>query len=82
MAGLARLDLALYGAHLPDHEGVRDGVVDAADRLLALQAVQPWGQPYAPGEGWDWGSNGRILNNLVVLVVAISSPAIASTAMA
>src|SRR5215207_10472107 len=70
VAGLARLDLALYGAHLPDHDHVRYGVADAADRLLALQAAQPWGQPYAPGEGWDWGSNGRILNNLVVLVVA------------
>jgi Glycosyl hydrolase family 9 len=25
---------------------------------------------YAPSEGWHWGSNGRILNNLVVLAVA------------
>ena len=31
---------------------------------------QPWGQPYAPPDGWDWGSNGRILNNLVVLAAA------------
>ena len=37
---------------------------------MALQAAQPWGQPYAPADGWDWGSNGRILNNLVVLAVA------------
>ena len=43
---------------------------DGADRLLDLQAQQPWGQPYAPTDGWDWGSNGRILNNLVVLGVA------------
>jgi endoglucanase len=28
------------------------------------------GQPYAPRDGWDWGSNGRILNNLAVLAVA------------
>jgi endoglucanase len=70
VAGPARLDLALYGSHLPDHDDVRDGVVEAADRLLTLQAAQPWGQPYAPAGGWDWGSNGRILNNLVVLVVA------------
>ena len=70
VAGLARLDLALYGTHLPEHDDVRDGVVDAAERLLTLQAAQPWGQPYAPAEGWHWGSNGRILNNLVVLVVA------------
>ena len=50
--------------------GAAVAVVAAADRLMALQAAQPWGQPYAPGEGWDWGSNGRILNNLVVLAVA------------
>jgi hypothetical protein len=41
-----------------------------ADRLVELQRQQPWGQPYAPIEGWDWGSNGRILNNLVVIAVA------------
>ncbi|MEV6636773.1 glycoside hydrolase family 9 protein [Actinoplanes sp. NPDC051470] len=41
-----------------------------ADRLLELQAGQPWGQPYAPEQGWHWGSNGRILNNLVVLARA------------
>ena len=37
---------------------------------MRLQNTQPWGQPYLPKQGWDWGSNGRILNNLVVLVVA------------
>ena len=35
-----------------------------------LQDGQPWGQPYAPADGWDWGSNGLVLNNLVVLAVA------------
>jgi endoglucanase len=57
----ARLDLALAG-----HGSVRE----AADRFLAIAERQPWGQPYAPADGWDWGSNGRILNNLVVLAVA------------
>ncbi len=67
----ARLDLALVAAaNLPDRDRVRASVVDAADRLCALQSAQPWGQPYAPAAGWDWGSNGRILNNLVVLVAA------------
>jgi endoglucanase len=67
----AMLDLALVaGTDLPDRDRVRAGVVAAADRLRALQAAQPWGQPYAPPAGWDWGSNGRILNNLVVLVAA------------
>jgi endoglucanase len=64
----ARLDLALAGG--PDQDRARAGVRRCADQLLALQAAQPWGQPYAPDTGWDWGSNGRILNNLVVLAVA------------
>ena len=42
----------------------------AADRLVALQRSQPWDQPYAPAGGWDWGSTGRILANLVVLATA------------
>jgi endoglucanase len=66
----ARLDLALAGVGLPGHDEVRNSVVRGADRLLDVQQRQPWGQPYAPDAGWDWGSNGRILNNLVVLAVA------------
>ncbi|MFI5914087.1 glycoside hydrolase family 9 protein [Dactylosporangium sp. NPDC051541] len=64
VSGPTQLDLALAGRIPPD------GVRQAGDRLLELQARQPWGQPYAPAGGWSWGSNGRILNNLVVLAVA------------
>ena len=63
VAAAAAIDLALHG------EGA-DRLLAAADRLLAVQAAQPWGQPYAPADGWDWGSNGLILNHLVVLAVA------------
>lgn len=66
----ARLDLALHGQGLTDHDRVVESVRAGADRLLDLQSRQPWGQPYAPAAGWAWGSNGRILNNLVVLGVA------------
>ncbi|MDG4831102.1 glycoside hydrolase family 9 protein [Solwaraspora sp. WMMD1047] len=66
----ARLDLATGDRRLPDHDRVVGSVLDAAERLLDLQRGQPWGQPYAPAEGWAWGSNGRILNNLVVLATA------------
>jgi endoglucanase len=65
MAAAAALDLALHG-----HAGAIARVVDAAERLAELQGHQPWGQPYAPEDGWDWGSNGRVLDNLVVLAVA------------
>jgi endoglucanase len=70
VTALARLDLALAGSNLADREQVVESVQRGADRLLELQRQQPWGQPYAPAEGWDWGSNGRILNNLVVVAVA------------
>lgn len=70
VAAPARLDLATATLRLPDHEWVVGSVRDAAERLLDLQRRQPWGQPYAPPTGWDWGSNGRILNNLVVLATA------------
>jgi endoglucanase len=70
VAAPARLDLALSQHQLPDRDRVRGSVVKAADRLLDLQAEQPWSQPYAPPDGWDWGSNGLILNNLVVVATA------------
>ena len=70
VAAPARLDLALGGHRLPDHERIVGTVVDAADELLRVQSHQPWSQPYAPSDGWDWGSNGRVLNNLVVLATA------------
>ena len=47
--------------------GSTDLVRLAARRLVTLQRIQPWGQPYAPDGPWHWGSNGRILNNLMVL---------------
>jgi endoglucanase len=70
VTAVGQLDLALAGRHLIDYERVVDNLRLGADRLLELQRQQPWGQPYAPTEGWHWGSNGRILNNLVVLAVA------------
>jgi endoglucanase len=66
----ARLDLALAGADLTDHQRVINSVQLGAERLVELRSQQPWGQPYAPIDGWDWGSNGRILNNLVVIATA------------
>ena len=45
-------------------------MLTAAGRLVELQREQGWEQPYAPGPVWAWGSNGRLLNNLVVLGTA------------
>ena len=70
VGGPARLDLATAGVGLPDHDRMVDSVRQGALRIRKLQREQPWGQPYAPLDGWAWGSNGRILNNLVVLATA------------
>jgi endoglucanase len=70
VAAVAALDLARSGQELPDYDRVREMLRAAADQLLDIQRRQPWGQPYAPDTGWVWGSNGRLLNNLVVLATA------------
>jgi endoglucanase len=70
VAPLARLDLASSRSDQPDHDRMVESVAQAAQRLLDLQRHQPWDQPYAPTGGWAWGSNGRILNNLIVLATA------------
>jgi endoglucanase len=73
VAALARLDLALVPSEL-DRAPLRRAVLDAADRLLALQSRQPWDQPYAPADNrWVWGSNGRILSNVIVLGAAFDA---------
>jgi endoglucanase len=67
-----RLRLSAVDGALPDGERaqVRDALLAAADRLRAVAATQPWGQPYAPDDGWDWGSSGLLLSALVVLAGA------------
>ncbi|HEY0217881.1 MAG TPA: glycoside hydrolase family 9 protein [Cellulomonas sp.] len=71
VAPLARMQLARFGADLPDIDQVRASVVAGADALVAQQATQPFGQPYAPEDGrYVWGSNSSVLNNQVVLGTA------------
>lgn len=69
-AAWVRLRLATRPSALPDRARVRESVLLAADRLAVLRQAQPWGQPYAPAAGWHWGSNGRLLTNIVVLATA------------
>jgi endoglucanase len=68
---LGRLDLATVPNDLPDRADVRASVVAGADKFLALEETQAYGQPYAPEDAdFDWGSNAHVLNNLVVLGTA------------
>ncbi|MDF2560501.1 MAG: hypothetical protein K0R99_1947 [Microbacterium sp.] len=71
VAALGRMQLARFATDLPDIDRIRGSVIDAAERLIADQRAQPFGQPYAPDEGlYDWGSNSSVLNNQVVLGTA------------
>ena len=66
LTAYARIELAL-GTDLPE---VRESVVQRADELLAVRATRPYGQPYAPDDGWEWGSIGRILGLLLIVAAA------------
>ncbi|NAZ83769.1 glycosyl hydrolase family 5 [Kineococcus sp. R8] len=73
VAPLARMDLATVPSRLNRAElrRVQQSVLAAADRYLADQAAQPFGQAYAPeGGSYSWGSNNGILNNAQVLGTA------------
>ena len=70
VAALGRLDLASVKSALPGRREVRRSVLEGADAILALASAQAWGQPYAPVDGWVWGSSSQVLNNLVVLGTA------------
>ncbi|WP_426235155.1 glycoside hydrolase family 9 protein [Pararhizobium sp. DWP1-1-3] len=70
VAGLGRLDLALYGDNLgkDDKAMVMASVVAAARNFISLQAKEPFGQIYKPANNrYDWGSNQLILQNMIVV---------------
>jgi endoglucanase len=71
VAALGRLDLALVPSALPDRSRVIQSVIDGANGYLGDEAASAFGHPYLPYGGvYVWGSNGQILNNLVVLAAA------------
>jgi endoglucanase len=73
VAGFARMNLAREPSRFsgPDAAAMRTSVLDGADRLLALQEREPFGQTYTPSSGkYDWGSNHLVLQNALVLATA------------
>ncbi|PAZ13058.1 endoglucanase [Streptomyces sp. SA15] len=73
VGGLGALDLATVPNKLSGSEvkAVRKTVTQAADRYAADARKAAYGVPYAPGNsGYAWGSNGQVLNNMVVLATA------------
>ncbi|MET7935147.1 glycoside hydrolase family 9 protein [Streptomyces sp. NPDC005322] len=71
VAALGRLDLATVPSLLPDadRDAARTSVRQAADRCLATAGNQAYGMPLTE-DAYGWGSNGSVLNNLVVLATA------------
>ncbi|KUO14425.1 glycoside hydrolase family 9 protein [Streptomyces dysideae] len=72
-AGLGALDLATVPNKLSDDKlaAVRKTVTKAADGYAADSKKAAYGVPYAPGDGrYAWGSNGQVMNNMVVLGTA------------
>jgi endoglucanase len=73
VGGLGALDLATVPNKLgaAETKAVRKTVTQAADRYAADARKAGYGVPYAPGGGgYQWGSNGQVLNNMVVLATA------------
>jgi endoglucanase len=66
-----RLELAMVPGKVavPGLEKIKASVVAWADDLVAKRNTQAYGQPYAPpaADGWIWGSNSQVLNNLQVI---------------
>jgi endoglucanase len=73
VAGFARLTLAREPTRFDsvDAAAIRQSVLDGADKLLALQAKEPFGQTYSPPSGkYDWGSSHLVIQNAIVLASA------------
>ncbi|GGZ69194.1 glycoside hydrolase family 9 protein [Streptomyces bluensis] len=73
VGGLGALDLATVPNKLGEAEtkAVKKTVTQAADRYAADARKAAFGVPYAPDGGrYQWGSNGQVLNNMVVLATA------------
>lgn len=68
-AAAARLDLATVPNNLPGRADVIASVVDGADHYLDVQAGEPFGHPYNPGD-YDWGSAHQVVNNANVIATA------------
>ncbi|RYE08151.1 MAG: glycosyl hydrolase family 5 [Hyphomicrobiales bacterium] len=74
VGAFARLTLALEpasGFSGPQAAALRQSVLDGADKFLALQAGEPFGQSYSPVSGkYEWGSSHLVVQNAIVLATA------------
>lgn len=72
LAGFARLQLALIPNSLPDDDRlfVQRSVLAAAENYLFMQESEAFDIMFKADEGFGWGSNHSILQNMVVVAAA------------
>tara|TARA_R110002050_G_scaffold55954_3_gene125793 strand:+ start:16499 stop:18772 length:2274 start_codon:yes stop_codon:yes gene_type:complete len=72
VAGLARIQLASVPSNLSkrDLKQIRSSVKDAADAYLQVQKKEAFGFMYAPKNGFGWGSNQSLIQNMIVVATA------------
>lgn len=72
LAGLARLQLALVPNQLPEQDRllVQKSVLSAADNFLAMQSAEAFDIMFKADEGFGWGSNHSVLQNMIVVASA------------
>ncbi len=70
---LGSISLAVVpnGLHGSDVDGIKKNIVATADAYLDIASKQGYRVPFKPGaQGYPWGSNSFILNNLIVIGLA------------
>jgi len=71
VAGFARIELATVPSLVPNRQAIKQSVLDAAWDVKLLAWNHPFGIPYAGVDGrYEWGSNGKVLNNIALLGAA------------
>ncbi|WP_422371262.1 glycoside hydrolase family 9 protein [Hoeflea sp.] len=71
-AALGRLHLASLPSKLgkADLERIRDSVIDATEGYIRTQNGEAFGVMYNPPQGFGWGSNHSMIQNMIVVATA------------
>jgi endoglucanase len=71
-AALARIQLASVPSNLPSRDitQIRSSVVEAAGAYLKVQREEAFGFMYSPDQGFGWGSNQSLIQNMIVVATA------------
>ncbi|WP_420407093.1 glycoside hydrolase family 9 protein [Hoeflea sp.] len=71
-AALGRLHLASLPSRLGEADlgRIRDSVIDAAEAYIRTQNGEAFGLMYNPPQGYGWGSNHSVIQNMIVVATA------------